>query len=293
MAKSIHNYRQQANHFPVTLNSLTETAAWIDAHPIRTQRPGAGSGHKPDRSWDHGMSLDDALDCCRRGGNWAEGAKDLQTVHLEMAHMKSDANAVELENDVAGFFPDVGAYLAGDPCNMYNVDEEAESRQGKVLSIGVHIFQSAGTGVQQKINRGAAIMSTIDTLEDLGYRIELWGVCSASDEAERNGPADPKGCSVEFKILLKAAHESWSPASVAFGIVHPAMYRKIMFRMAESFSELEVFCRSMGRGYSPEGGYDIFFGPLMSSESDWANTKAGALKHVVQMVNEQLESANE
>jgi len=266
------------NHISRTFESISAIAGHLDSHEPQVEGwiIDGGSGQRPDKSWDHGMSLSDATEVCRKGGNWVEGGQNLKEVTLEMASMRRDGMAPIIENDVTGYLPDIDAFLAGDPCNMLS-EGEGDDANGKIVKIGVHVFQSAMTSVEKKLNRGAAIMSCIDALEDAGYSIELWAVNTASSGTQ----------SVDYRVLIKEAGQPWSPAAAAFGIIHPAFFRKVVFALAEREKGYDDYCKGQGIGYEPDG-FDIVFPALLGSDSRWASTKEGALKHVTDKTNEYL-----
>ena len=131
-------------------------------------------------------------------------------------------------------------------------------------------------------NRGAAILSVIDEMENRGTRVELWAVSrSSTDGNDRTG--------TNFRVKIKDASEQWSPSSVAFALCHTAYNRRLMFRIAESFKHLEKFVVSFGRGGSviPDD-FDVWFPFVLSTESDWAETPEGAMKYVAEQANNQL-----
>jgi hypothetical protein len=264
-------------------NSLSEIPAWLDAHP-RAQgcnNASQDSEYRPSDSWDLGLGYKGAVEMTGRGGDWEEGAKRMKEVTVIMGNLKRNEPSLQLDTDVCGFAVDVGSYLAGDPCCMWNEGED-DSRPVPIIKIGVNTFMSAAIKSEQRVNYGAAILSVIDSIEETGARVELWaGLGSQSSEIK-----------TDFRALVKPAHEHWSPGTAAFALAHPAFNRRIMFRIGEAFPELKGWTHGGCYGGSSTVGkedFDLYF-PALTTRDDvsWSDTAAGALKHVTELAQSQL-----
>src|SRR5690606_28185650 len=87
------------------------------------------------------------------------------------------------------------------------------------------------------INRGAAICSTIDVLEVLGFRTKVSLVCSCRFISPRVGwinPEDPDAFH-RFSMLLpvKDYHDAVDMDALSFKMCHPAMSRRLIFAYME------------------------------------------------------------
>jgi hypothetical protein len=260
----------------ITFNSISEIPGWVASHPQVT--PGNDSTScDSSMDWDLNVNLTKALEIAKKGGNWEEGGKLVKETTLSMANLRRTGRVPSLDTDVCGFLPDVPAYLAGDPSCMWNEGEE-DGEVAPILSIGVGVRAPGGFTSRQKINYGAAILSVIDEIEDSGVRVELWAVYA-------NESCEDK---TDFRVLIKAAEENWSPNSAAFALCHPAYHRRIMFRLAESFRELSRFTESYGRGYDIRGEFDVWIPALTHDDQGWSNSQAASLKHTTKLVERQL-----
>lgn len=219
----------------IILDSISQLPAWIKDHPRKATGSSASTDGGYDRSWDRGLGFKGAMDMAANGGNWEEGAAAVSVAHVEMEGLKNTDKVPMFDLDVAGYMPDVEAFLSGDPCNMWN-EEEGESDQKPIISLGVQLYIPCHVDQQRLFNRGAAILSVIDDLEGRGYRVELWGCVAGISHNKKFG--------IDLRVKLKGAEEHWSPASVAFGLCHAATARRLGFRVVEAFKDAD-------KGYLP------------------------------------------
>ena len=158
-------------------------------------------------------------------------------------------------------------------------DDENETQDAPIIKIGVHCGMSCGTTFEKSLNRGAAILSVLDELENSGYRVELWSVTDLTETRTNDR--------FQASVLIKSADEHWSPASAAFAICNAAYNRRIMWRLGESFASLDRFCESFGQGVERPDGYDVWFPYLLNRELQWDSAES-ALAHVTESANDQL-----
>jgi hypothetical protein len=244
----------------LTFESITQLPSWIKAHPQLTRSDDSVTGPATER-WDGGLGYQGAIDMASRGGRWPEGAERMRECVVEAVEIKGRAKVEELESDVTGITIDLENVLAGTPDNMLNVVEGDEYEQ-PIISIGVAVGRAARVTQDEAVNRGAAIMSLIDDIENQGARVELWAInynCSGND------------CT-DYRVKVKDASEHWSPHSAAFALCHAAMNRRLMFRLSESFEEMEEFCFTYGgsRDGKPEG-IDVWFPRVVKGEKEWGS----------------------
>lgn len=257
-------------------NSMIEMASFI-----RNNQRFSGAGRASEKenhgyNWDAGYSFERALAAAEKGGIWEEGAKLLMDAHVDMSNMKAEGKVFALDLEVTGYVPDIDAFVAGDPCNMINEGEEDLS-PAPILRMGVHIGRYHGAKAGDIINRGAAIMSVVDDLEQQGYRVELTALW-------RNGDPDDEGAA-DIRLLVKEAHEHWSPQSAAFALAHPAFSRRLCFAVAERDETTGTLTRT---GYGAEwhgakDDFDIYF----PRHGGW-KTRETALANVLKEVEKQL-----
>lgn len=215
---------------------------------------------------------------------WPEGRDLMTTVADELRGVEINVESVRKElRDVCGMVPIVPVALAGDPANMLNIEDvEVPS---KILRVVVAVGDTASTSAETIMRRGGAILSYIDALENAGWRCELVGRWrSISMNGKKLFQAD---------VTMKAAHEPLDIDRAAFAFAHPSMLRRLMFRMMESFPELESdFNIGYGAGYDAEvTDADIWVGRKVGQKST-PQASVDAIGHAIkEQFGEKLISA--
>ena len=224
-------------------SSITDMARYLES----TERlPGAGEfsiRSQSERECD--MTWQEALDLARTGGYWADGAEKIVQGVADAAALRENYNQPMLVNDVAGFMPDVPAYLAGVPDSMVAYEEgDMTTAQMPTVTIGIGTF-SYGVGAHAVLNRGIAVLSLIDSIEAIGYRVQLDyvgdNVAGGDDTLKR------------IRVVLKRAEDHWNPGSVAFATANASMLRRLTVACLERDPDsVERTQGGYGRG---DGGY--------------------------------------
>lgn len=239
----------------LNFNSLTELARYLDS----TERlPGSDdwstrsqSAHECSFTWDESINL------ARNGGYWAEGATKLVQGVTDAAALRENYTKPMISNDVAGFAPDVPAYLAGVPdCMMAYDDGDMTTAQMPTVSIGIGTF-SHGVSADSVMNRGIAIMSLVDSIEAVGYRVQIDFV----------GDNTGKGGLKKLRVVLKRPQDSWNPGAVAFATAHAAMLRRLTVATIERDPD-SVERTHCGYGRGDDGyieEYSMAFGYMTSN----------------------------
>lgn len=128
--------------------------------------------------------------------------------------------------DVSGSYPDVGKYLTGEPENMVQFITEEDEKKISVIVNG-----SISWRIEQKVqfNKGAAIVSLVSKLEDLGYRVQvtlLYCVTSSNIDMRH-----------DLKIVIKEYHEQIDIDRFAFIFCNVAFSRRIKLSALECSKE--------------------------------------------------------
>ena len=258
-------------------DSISAIARYCDTTEQHRLCARFSTDHSSNADWDLRTNFDDALKMASEGGLWEQGAKDLMKSHIEMAAMK-DGRVSSDDYSVVGHTLDIGAYLANQP-DCWIGEGEDESVSNPIITIGVQCGRSGGCTSGPIMNRGAAILSVIDSLESQNHRVELSALwCNQGSGATTN-----------FRTVVKAAHDSWSPAAVAFALCHPAFNRRLMFNVAETFGELNEFTSNgygVGLHDCLEDEFDLFI-PWQSGDGPF-RTAAKALATVQSDANNAL-----
>lgn len=166
-------------------------------------------------------------------------AKMLQAELLDVENQETEQEVTQtFDLDVCGFFPDVAAYLSGDPCNMVTVVDTFADKE-KVLNI---IWQNdAHVKIKAKeIQECAArVINVILGLEKLGYKINLYyGHSSRDDDYNTIGAL----------VKIKNSDEYIDTLRLAYPLVSASMKRRHMFSYLEKTPGVPVgFCWAHGK----------------------------------------------
>jgi hypothetical protein len=201
--------------FDLEFDSVAAMARYLET---TDKLPGSGDfSIREDKGKHGGMEWDEAMSLAKAGGYWAEGAEKMVQGVADAAALRENHAQPMLTNTVAGFMPDVPAYLAGVPDCMVAFEEGDISQiQRPVVTIGVGIF-AWSVSPSAVINRGVAILSLIDAIESVGYRVQLDYV----------GDNTGDGGFKKIRVVLKRAGDHWNPGQVAFATAHAAMLRRL------------------------------------------------------------------
>lgn len=229
--------------------------------------------------WYGGQSFADSVAMARAGGNWTEGAANMQPISL--ADMDIELHALPrpaLGHDLAGFMPDVPAYLNNDPDCMFTIINEPSDN--RLIRIGVQIARASTMKQTSIYNQGTAILSVIDELTTRGYSVELtafYAMVSGNHQ-------------LRVDVQIKRADDRWSPESVAFALCHVGFSRHLGFRVNEQSEKCQSITHD-SYGYGKDDRidvsmFDISFGYLI--KNGLYTTQASALKSVIYQVNKQI-----
>jgi len=258
-----------------TFNSIYELA-----EKIQTSTP--ADGHDRDHPFakaPSAMTTDEALTTAQEGGRWAEGAKQIKPVELDLSDVVAhDMEIPRIEPTVQGFRANVPAYLAGSPVSMFK--QEPTPMPNRLIKIGVQVAKQYDISQAHTFNRGNAILSVLGALSAAGFSIELWALWSAKD----------MGNICHVSTLIKDSTAHYSPDSIAFALCNDAFQRRLMWRVAHQSEHEEARDAVAGefgtdRNF-PVNDFDLSF-PYMEPHRHWAN-KDSALKHIVESTTDQL-----
>lgn len=170
--------------------------------------------------WCRNTSLDEALQLARFG--WKEGA-DMMSRELELARKSTQFERLpDYEYDVAGYIPNVPLYVSGSPTHMMSpIGSQTSSKP--TIEIMVNLSASCGMDAQSMVYKGAGILSLVDKLEDSGLSCHV--TCT---EYVKEGASF-----MYWEFPIKKAGIPMDIDRCAFAIIHPALLRRIMFRMME------------------------------------------------------------
>lgn len=183
--------------------------------------------------------------------------------------------------DVApvGVFPCIPAYAAGIEENMFMPCDDGMTAPKPIIRLYMNVSAGAHTTPEQIINRGAAIVNLIDTIEGDGLRrVELVAVCN-SRNTESNGRN-------LFSVVVKRSDEHLDWGRVSYALAHPSFLRRLMFRVQEITSTDYDDCYGVPTDYKdayPDA--DVFI-PSIKDEREKHNSKESSMKRIAELWNE-------
>lgn len=184
-----------------------------------------------------GCSYPEAIHMARYG--WPDGREQM-TRNIELAGLLQQTSRAPLRAlDVGGAYPLIPAAVAGDPMCMFSISED-ETRTRQIIRFLVSISYSSKIKPHQIMNRGAAILSWVDRLEDAGARVEIIAVDSLNCTRPSKGYTKAADHSNKtLAITVKRAEDALDVDRLAFALIHPAMLRRIGFAHQERFPDQE------------------------------------------------------
>lgn len=205
-------------------DSLSAFLAHVESTPIHDSNAGtmeSSNSTGRGREWDMGVeSVKRAASLADSG--WADGRDKLVSGLLDLReHASGHTDRPAWDTQAAGFFPNVPAYVAGSPECMW-IRENTPDRP--VVRLLVHGSASANIPAQTMMNRGIAIASAVDDLESQGLSAEVTLVFTF-DGTHR------------VDVVVKGAGQVLDPATMAFCLAHPAMFRRLAFRWVEGIKD--------------------------------------------------------
>lgn len=217
--------------------------AWQKTGKKASHVKGNQSGKRKIEGWYGTDSFDEAVDMALRSG-WPEGRK-LLTDMLITATAQPKVHETWMF-EVAGAFPCVPVYCAGDPACMI-LDPESEQKSARPIVRIDYANGAAWTvGVDALMLRGAAVLSFANSLEERGFSTELRIVNASMGSGWTYLSKDKI---IRYSITYKSAGEVLDLDRAAFALAHPSTFRRLAFAIYEQHSEIEdEFCH--GYGYS-------------------------------------------
>lgn len=218
--------------------------------------------------WTGGASFEQAIAMARIG--WPEGAARAQKLLKSLQLPPFEETHSVTQNDVTGSYVDVGEYVQGVPECM--VDFREDTRKARFLSIRVSGVMACAIPAEEAMNRGVCIAAIVDALESRGIRCDVSLVF-----LNRR----PRG-TVEYTVSLKRATDPLNLDVIAFGVAHPACFRRLVFGAYENESKATRLALHVPGGYGivtkvPESDGEITFQSPRIME-DWS--PKAALEHI-------------
>lgn len=234
-------------------------------------------------AWAGTPSFEAAVDLVENG--WAEGRKMLLNALAEVDTSPNQGTMINM--DVGGAYPIAAIAAAGDPLSMVAL-ERVEDRVRPIVRLVVERCGSSAYKASEFMNYGAAVLSYIEGLERMNFRVE---VMVSFGFSFYNGKA-------LFTIMAKRAEEHIEFDRMAFVLAHPSMLRRIQFSVSE---RVPGFWKDMGGGYgSPRTPEPSEVDPnqiilpgvnMVSPGSPHLKSAKACLEHIGPMIEGQLRNA--
>lgn len=175
---------------------------------------------KPSR-WNGNLMLDEAIELAQNG--WPEGLNRIKKILLE-EEANTEVDRLKWQNSVVGIRPNVPAYCAGVPTNMMRINYLPVVKP--IVRIVAYMQVNCNVSAQTYANQGAAIASLVDGIEDTGTSVELTlAYASYSREV--------KDFYIRLFVNLKQSTQPLDMDRLAFAIIHPSFFRRMVFRWYE------------------------------------------------------------
>lgn len=179
---------------------------------------------------------------------WPEGLENVSSLSRRLSGIvASKIKKQDFIYDVAGDSVDVGRFVEGCPENMIQFTETEDRGHGRLLTMKVSATTSSTISTDIIIRRGAAAAALVDSLESVGYRVEIVLVNTLARHT--------------ISVVLKRHEESLELDRIAFFLAHPDVQRRIIFSVEERESgEIrQAFGFHARAGYAAGGIVDLPF----------------------------------
>jgi hypothetical protein len=229
---------------------------------INARRP-AYDGWSQASDWTHNATGADAARMLVDG--WPEGAQQIRQA------LDAPSLAVPTETmvyDIAGAYPDVGRFIAGEPESMVRWDVDTErTYQGRSVVLYASMSVFAGVPNEHIINRGAAIVATVRTLIESGACVTLYGIHSFALHGVGRW-------TVSVRIFDGGG--TYHLGQLAFALMHPAVQRHLTHELeardeSKGLSRVGPLCDLRE---APEPGAVLF--PQVSCDPCWSTYESAA-----------------
>jgi len=236
------------------------------------------------RGWYGTPDFPAAIKLCREG--WPEGREIILNLKDKL---KDDfiniTKKIDIQWDVVGEQVDVGRFIEGEPECMAVFNFKEGMGKG-VITICLNIIAACNVPTDIITRRGAACLTIVDILEDMGFRCEI-----------RFGSAVDSGYNhYEISTLLKHSAQAVDLDTLAFSLAHPSMLRRIIFSVEENepkeIKDIFRFHDLGGYGRPTEmkklDGIDLLFPHLTHIEQDKFKTDERVVEWITTELNKIL-----
>ena len=170
-------------------------------------------------------TFEQAIDYAKHG--WTTGIEQMKT----KINVKAQNDQFKNVYDVAGGHVSVPRYLVGVPTNM--IRKVPVERKDKVITVVRFCAALGSVSTNTMIENAIKFVQIIQNLEANGYRCNVDVAFGSSKNYIHDlKPGDYKNYSV-VRVRIKKSSERLNIAKMCFPLVHPSMFRRLVFRLRE------------------------------------------------------------
>jgi hypothetical protein len=181
------------------------------------QTKGFRSHAKEEKSWFGTADFNEARTLARTG--WDYGRAELEAAIQNIP--ATDPVEHGYSWDVVGEAFDMGTYLSGEPEHWLTPMFEPRRR---IVRIVMNVFASGRVEASTLMNRGAAVLSLIKSLQEKGDIVNLTWISTGNDVSGDGGR--------NYRIHCEMSTSPFDMDSIAF-IGHPSFFRRYVFAAQE------------------------------------------------------------
>lgn len=219
--KTFHqSYWSSPEAFSAHIEKMDKKKAWHDS-----------AWEEGDPSWRGTGTMAEALKISREG--WKDGATKASRL-LGSIMAANPLQKKPVRYGIAGSTPNVPRAIAGDPLNMRIPDMKKASRR-PVITLLSNIAANCGHQGEEFTNRAAVVAALVDQIEAAGYCCEIIAFAQATNY---------NAFVSRVAVQIKNSNQPLDITRLAFGLGHPAMFRRLVF----ADWGINPFCRPLGHG---------------------------------------------
>ena len=189
-------------------------------------------------NWSGTKSLAKACDLARNG--WTAVRPEVDELLSDLTDRLADKldNLYKPMYDFGGAYVDMGRFVEGDPECMVTFQSVPEGAMGRVIKLVVAGTASSFIDPEHIRKRGVAVISLVDTINRLGFGVELWWDSTITGKDGRDHST---------AVKLHDSSDTLDINSVMFALAHPSMLRRLTFSVQEQSSTAKE--QGVGGGY--------------------------------------------
>ncbi|MBQ6105184.1 MAG: hypothetical protein IJL03_04455 [Lachnospiraceae bacterium] len=212
--------RKQLIIYHLTFDSLLEIERFLRSDPpVNAKSFQHMMSIRADEAF-AGPPLDKAIAFC--SGGFQEGIEDFFAVAKPLSAVtRQTFKQRKVHTAIVGSRPNVPAYIAGEPKNMYRMTRVVEK---KVIRMYMNLSYNRNTTEEQIRRRGALVLNLIEILEQNGYIVDFRVFTASIEYSEL----------FLCEIMLKKPGRRLEVAKVYYPMCGKAFLRRVISRLKES-----------------------------------------------------------